>query len=122
MQRPSQRFDTRSGERPRRCSVRGQAAAIFHGVEAYLESPLPRLTEAGWRIVWFFAISTTHLVFNSFSVEDKNNKKRILQRNEAERPQCDWLCFVLLKGLQEQALLWKVLENDIDRTGKPTGC
>lgn len=74
MQRPSERFDTSAGERPRRRSVRGQAAAIFHGVEAYLESPLPRLSEAGWRIVWFFTISTTHLVFNSFSVEDKNKE------------------------------------------------
>lgn len=42
------------------------------GVETYLESPLPRLREAGWRIVWFFTISTTHLVFNSFSVEQKH--------------------------------------------------
>lgn len=71
MQRPSQRF-----EPPRRRSVRGQAAATFHGVEAYLESPLPRLSEAGWRIVWFFTISTTHLVFNSFSVEDKKKTKK----------------------------------------------
>lgn len=35
----------------------------------YLESPLPRLPPAGLRIVWFFTISTTHLVFNSFSVD-----------------------------------------------------
>lgn len=44
----------------------------INGVETYLESPLPRLREAGWRIVWFFTISTTHLVFNSFSVEQKH--------------------------------------------------
>lgn len=46
-----------------------------------LESPFPRLTVAGWRIVWFFTISTTHLVFNSFSVDQKTVLKPNIELN-----------------------------------------
>lgn len=34
---------------------------------------MPRLAPAGLRIVWFFTISTTHLVFNSFSANQRTH-------------------------------------------------
>lgn len=74
------------------------SSSSINGVEAYLESPLPRFTEAGWRIVWFFTISTTHLVFSSFSVEhtkQQYHKDKNLAQMEAGEPEYDELRLVL---------------------------
>lgn len=50
-------------------------------LQTYLESVLPRLAPAGWRIVWFFTISTTHLVFSSFSVDQTIHTFTIIALN-----------------------------------------
>lgn len=66
--------------------------------QTYLGSPLPRLVPAGWRIVWFFTISTTHLVFSSFSVDQTihsvTNRAIKPSRSAASVPLSVWLALL----------------------------